>query len=168
MWTSSPEFTLLDNRWYANLYPGGDGQNSEGHISFYLYNRGPKPITATGSFTIVDSKGAQVLPPSRFENTFPALAATGWGFSKFLLRADVLDASKRCLENDTLRIKITIEIKTLKLAKALATLLDNASLRFLRVYCHVCRCLLQRREVGCQWHRNRCTPRHSQRALRVF
>lgn len=130
VFTNSPTFSVLDNSWRMSLYPGGDREEFSGHVGIFVYNQGEKPMKVNFTFAVVDSKGAELSRTQSYEREFVPIGHEGWGVPKLLARADVLDASKRYLENDTLRIKLTLEVNRLKLGKALASLVDNPALRF--------------------------------------
>jgi hypothetical protein len=57
----SPEFMLLGNEWYLELYPGGDEDAVEGRVSIGLWNISDKAIYIDFAFSIIDANGKQVV-----------------------------------------------------------------------------------------------------------
>jgi hypothetical protein len=56
----SPEFMLVGNQWYLELYPGGDDDAAEEMASLYLENMSNKSIEVEYGFSVNDGNGKQV------------------------------------------------------------------------------------------------------------
>ena len=157
------EFSLLGHRWRLDLYPGGSSDGTKGNVSMYLCNRSPMRVEAQFSLQFLNNKGAVLFSYGEVQNTKDRLSLVrtfqpketkdlkkdewcAWGFYKEPKRSDVLNFSKRFLDNDTLRIKCTISrvhsergncllaLRTTQyqsLHKDLGQLLDNPANRYL-------------------------------------
>jgi hypothetical protein len=101
------EFDLVGDVWTVALYPGGSNAEAAAakFVSFTLQSKSATETKHT--FAIVNSQGKPLLSYSSGAVAVCMRAPCGW--TKFCARADMFDASKSYLENDTLRVLCTIE-----------------------------------------------------------
>lgn len=144
-----PVFELVGSKWRLAIYPGGYSDEFAGRVGLYLRNKGVQAVAVQWAFEVLDSEG-KVLQTGKCQQEQNRLFQPGrsHGKPRFLVRADVLDPSKRFLHNDTLRLRVRLErvvnskqaVSRPKqqgqgtFAKDIAKLLDSGDCRYLVIW----------------------------------
>ena len=106
----SPEFMLLGNQWFLQLYPGGrEHAAAEGMMSLFLWSRSNKAIDIDFGFSVNDGNGKRVANkrpagPCHFDPVGGSASSRGW--PNFAMRYNLLSS----LVNGTLVIEVRMKV----------------------------------------------------------
>lgn len=112
---SSPIFKLVENDWQIDVHPGGSNEERKGCLSVIVFSLGLKDVVVPRvCFEIVDAKGGTLLSevvatPTVFDGHAQKTAYSGKSAAKLIARDALLNPASGLLDNDTLRLRITIE-----------------------------------------------------------
>jgi speckle-type POZ protein len=109
----TPIFSCNGHEWCLDIFPGGDEDAEEGHVSIYLNHRSEGIIAINYEVMIIDKFGEgknskkELKEPDLFEGM-----GGYWGFSNFIKRSDILNKSKNILDSDgSLTVGVSIKEK---------------------------------------------------------
>lgn len=101
----SPWFMAGGREWQLTLYPNGNRQENEGHLSLFVAPKRSRDYVAV-TFTLCD----QAAQPQHYIRTFEhLLAGGGMGYNKLISLQD-LRARPGCLAGDTLVIRAESQV----------------------------------------------------------
>ncbi|KAL9187201.1 hypothetical protein ACHAXT_010921 [Thalassiosira profunda] len=98
------------NSWQLQLYPGGKNEEDNEYLSMFLrLPKGKHAVNAAVSFTMRDSTGGackhSLMPRHHF-----GVGGSGWGWKKWAMRSDILNANDGILSDGALVIDVVIQI----------------------------------------------------------
>mmetsp|Transcript_10007 Transcript_10007/g.18315 ORF Transcript_10007/g.18315 Transcript_10007/m.18315 type:complete len:414 (-) Transcript_10007:164-1405(-) len=105
----SPLFSCCNREWRLELCPGGDRSSPEGMVALFLQKCSGNEISAQFAFLIKNTRGKIVFEETTSPDyeTFPNGEVRGWG--DFVEYEELLDPSKKVLNNGTLTVEVRIK-----------------------------------------------------------
>ena len=106
---SEEQTDLNGHKWKLFVKPGGDTRNTEpGWISLFLHNENTDKLNVKFTIAVNNVNGA-TAKEEQFEYYF--VKKIGYGGREIMKRSDILDTSNSILQNGTLCIEVTIQVK---------------------------------------------------------
>ena len=117
-YTDGPKAELHGHTWKLFIFPGGFNEENKGNMSVFLPLCEPYPeagVKADVTLRVINHAGradeVKTLPAGYIwgKHDRPR-SGPGWGFAKFIRRADVLDATKGWLNGGALTVEADIRV----------------------------------------------------------
>ncbi|ESQ27728.1 hypothetical protein EUTSA_v10018662mg [Eutrema salsugineum] len=103
---SSDPFSSGGRNWVLKVYPNGVGPATGNSLSLFLLSASNENGYVKAKLRVLDQIRSTHV--EKQVEGWPNATERGWGFEKFLPLADIKDASKGFLVNDTLKVEVEI------------------------------------------------------------
>jgi hypothetical protein len=109
----SPPFFCLGHEWALDVFPGGDDDARDGHVSVYLTFCDENEVTIDWQIDIIDSKGRSLTKyDEETETSTVSCEENMRGYFEFIERSEILRKATDYLVDGALAIKVRMKLSS--------------------------------------------------------